>query len=144
MRRLLALIVTLCLVFAPGGQVMAASGTQSAPHHASAVAGHAGQTGSSASGHHGQALGASVGKTGGCHEPSARSTPDTVQKDCDHCSGKGKCAHQSCSCIKCFSAAAILKPADTGARLVVVRHEIAHVALPPGSVRQPPPPPPQL
>ena len=76
---------------------------------------------------------------GGCH----KSHSNGQEGGCKCCDTKGKCAHESCACLKCFSVLADVRPVSHSGTALAALPGPATFDKPPGSVREPPPPPPQ-
>jgi hypothetical protein len=131
MNILLAIVITVGLIFnsgtgflaaAYGKTSMGAMGTAHAHPAASQHKMHAHST-----------------ETGNCHKHASQ----TPAHGCKCCDKNAKCTHESCACLKCFSALADVRPIHHTGTALAALHGPTTLDKPPGSVYQPPAPPPQ-
>ncbi|MBJ7542144.1 hypothetical protein [Rhodomicrobium udaipurense] len=109
--------------------------------HSVSMQGHALE--SDASSHHASAqsmMPEHKGGMGGCHKAPSKAPADA----CNGCGSKAKCTHDSCLCLKCFSAMVDVRPVALAAMTIPTRHILHRANRPPDSMRQPPAPPPQV
>ena len=128
MRILLAILVTAGLLLNPGSGFVAAA-------YAKAPA--AAMGGMPAHPMHPPHQMAHGTGTEDCHKHHSRAPL------CKCCDKNAKCTHQSCTCLKCFSVLAEVRPFSQTLIEVAALPGPDAFEKPPGSVRQPPPPPPQ-
>lgn len=78
-------------------------------------------------------------EAGDCHKHSSKSPAN----GCKCCDNDAKCTHDSCSCLKCFSVLANVRPIHATGIILAALAWPGAFDKPPSRVRQPPPPPPQ-